>query len=50
MVVIEMEIFISALSEEEKKKFDVAKALSDKNNWREFFLELIEEKYGDDLP
>lgn len=33
------------LSEEEKKKLEVAKAKSDTDTWREFFLSLIEGKY-----
>lgn len=34
-------IWVTNLTEEEKKELDIAKAKSSKNTWRDFFLELV---------
>ncbi len=37
-------IVIEDLTEEEKKKADIAKAKSDVNTWKKFFMVMIEER------
>jgi len=36
-------ILLENLSEEQKKKLDIAKAKSDARTWKEFFMELVED-------
>lgn len=38
-----MKTLLVKMTDEEKKRLDVAKAKSDEDNWRDFFLTLIEE-------